>query len=118
MAIPTQPRMNMFMNTCQPASQPRSNSDPRPLNRSVCHSACVYASDRRKIRADTKDAIAVHAAKNVYQRPRSPCAYTTPVIHIGVSVAVCVLKTEEAGSHHGSPRPARKKSDSERRARR
>jgi hypothetical protein len=40
----------------------------------------------------------------------------TPVTHIGVSVAVWVLNTDEAGSHQGRPRPARKKSDSERRA--
>jgi hypothetical protein len=37
---------------------------------------------------------------------------------MGVSVAVWVLNTDEAGSHHGSRLPARKKSDSERLARR
>ncbi len=40
-AMPTQPRMNMFMNTCQPASQPRSSSAPSPPKRSTCHSAWV-----------------------------------------------------------------------------
>jgi hypothetical protein len=35
---------------------------------------------------------------------------------MGVSVAVWVLNTLEAGSHQGSRRPARKKSDSDRRA--
>ena len=34
----------------------------------------------------------------------------SPVIQMGVSVAVCVANTDDAGSHHGSPRPARKKS--------
>ena len=42
----------------------------------------------------------------------------TPVTHMGVSVAVWVLNTLEAGSHQGRLRPARKKSDSERRANR
>ena len=37
---------------------------------------CVYAGDieRRKIRAETNAPMEVHAAKNEYQRPRSPCA--------------------------------------------
>jgi hypothetical protein len=38
-AMPTQPRMNMFMNTCHPASHPLRSSAPIPPNRMICHSA-------------------------------------------------------------------------------
>jgi len=37
---------------------------------------------------------------------------------MGVSVAVWVAYTEDAGNHHGNPRPARKKSASDRLPRR
>ncbi len=40
-AMPTQPSTNMFMNTLQPAIQPRSSSLPSPLKRRLCHSAWV-----------------------------------------------------------------------------
>ena len=68
------------------------------------------------MRAETKAATDGPAGEERVPEPAQPGAYTTPVTHMGVSVAVWVLKTEAAGSHQGRRRPARKKSDSERRA--
>ena len=71
-AMPTQPRMNMLRKTCQPATQPLRSSPAIPLKRIDCHSACVYASERRKILVETKALIAHHAEKKVYQIPARP----------------------------------------------
>ena len=61
-AIPTHPRINIFKKTCHPASQPRKSSAPSSPNRKVCHSAWLYASERRNILVETYALIAHHAA--------------------------------------------------------
>ena len=90
MAIPTHPRMNMFMKTCQPAIHPLRSSAPSPPNLKTFHSAWVYATDLLNILVETKALIAAQAQKKVYQIPARPCLYIWPVTHMGVSVAVWV----------------------------